>query len=127
MPTFNQIVLSGTASYPPDDGQAAVPVQFGYSGQYTSVVDSKLVETGAGTRVVPFGSIGAPGAKVAVIEYEAAVGAAPVNLRFNGGTDNFELAPGGLLVWANPSPSIGITALSIVRTGDCSIRVRLFG
>ena len=127
MASTNPIVVQGTVSFPPDEGQSAVPVSFGYSGQYSSVVDSKLSMTGAGTQVVPFGTIGSPGAKAVLLEYEAAQGAAPVQLKFNGSADSIELAPGGTFLLASPAPATGITALSIVRTSDATIRVRLFG
>jgi hypothetical protein len=125
--TTNPFTLQGTLTLPPDEGAQQVPISFSLSGSFTSLLESRLVMTGAGTTVVPFGTVGTPGAKVLVIEYEAAVGAAPVQLNFNGGTDDIELAPGGLLVYASPVPVAGLTSLSIVRTTDAVIRVRLLG
>lgn len=127
MASTNSLVIQGTLTFPPDEGQAAVPIQFGLSTNYQSVLDTRLVDTGSGSRVVPFGSVGSPGAKAALIEFDATEGAAVVKLRFNGGTDEFELSPGGFLVWGSPNPAVGITSITIVRTTDVVIRVRLFG
>lgn len=127
MASTNQLVIQGTATFPPDEGAPAVPVAFGVSCQYSSVLDAKLVMTGSGSQVVPFGTVAAPGAKAALLEYEAAAGAAPIQVRFNGGTDSFELTPGGFLCWGNPAPAVGVTAITIVHAGDATVRVRLFG
>ncbi len=126
MPTTNQLVIQGSAMFPLDEGQPAASAPFAFTGTYTSVSDSKLVMTGSGTQVVPFGTVGAPGAKAMLVEFEAAVGAAVIQLRINGGTENLELAPGGFIVYASPSPAVGVTGLTIVRTTDATVRVRLF-
>ena len=127
MATTNAIVIQGTVQFPPDEGQPAVPVPFGLSSSYSSVVDSKLVMVGSGSQVVPFGTVGSPGAKAMLVEYEQQVGAPPVQLRINGGSDNLELSPGGFICLGSPAPAVGITSLTIVRTADATIRVRLFG
>lgn len=123
----NQLVIQGSAQFPPDEGQPAAASPFGYSGTYTSVTDTKLVMPGSGTQVVPFGTVGSPGAKAVVLEYESAQGASPIKLRFNSGTDELELAPGGFFVYASPTPAVGLTSMSIVRTTDATVRVRVFG
>lgn len=127
MASTNALAIQGTVTFPPDEGQAAVAVQFGLSSNYQSVLDSRLVMVGSGSQAVPFGSIIAPGAKAALIEYENVVGAAVISLRFNAGVENFELSPGGFLIWGSPNPTVGITAITIVRTTDAVVRVRLFG
>ncbi len=127
MASTNPLVIQGTASFPPDEGQTPVPVQFGYSGQYASVVDSKLNMVGSGTQVVPFGTIASPGAKAVLIEFELAQGAAPIQLKFNGSADSIELSPGGTFLLTSPAPATGITVLSIVHTADATVRVRIFG
>lgn len=123
----NPFKVSGTLSFPPDEGQQAVPVVFGLTGQYKSVLDTRLALVGSGTTVVPFGSVGAPGAKLALVEYEAEQGASPIQLKFNGGSDPLELSAGGFFSYGSPNPVTGITSMSIVRTGDATVRVRLFG
>ena len=127
MASTNQLVIQGSAQFPPDEGQPAAAAPFGFTGTYSSIADSKLVMTGAGSQAVPFGTVGGTGAKAMIVEYEAAQGAAAVQLRVNGGTDNIELTPGGFIVYASPNPAVGITALTIVRTTDATVRVRLFG
>jgi hypothetical protein len=123
----NPLVVQGTVSFPPDEGQQAVPVSFGYSGSYTQILDSRMALTGAGTTSVPFGGIGSPGVKFALLEYEADPVAAAVTVKFNGSADGIELQPGGLFLYANPAPGTSITAISLIRTADAVIRVRLFG
>lgn len=123
----NPLVIQGTVLFPPDEGQQPVPVAFGFTGQYTQIVDSRLALTGAGTTSVPFGGIGAPGIKAVLLEYEEDAVAAAVTVKFNGSTDGIELKPGGLILYTNPVPSTGITSISLVRTSDAVIRVRLFG
>lgn len=123
----NPAAIAGTLTSPPDDGVAAVPVQFGLQVAYVSEVESRLIMTGAGTTVVPFGTVAAPGAKIILVEYEPDVAALPISLKFNGGSEVIELKPGGFLAYGNPDPTAGITALSLTRTGDAVVRVRLFG
>jgi len=123
----NPIIVQGTVQFPPDEGQQPVPVQFGFSGQYTQVVDSRLSLVGSGTTAVPFGSIDTPGVKVAIIEYEADPAADSILVKFNGSADGIELKPGGLILYTNPSPATSITEISLVRTTDGVVRVRLFG
>jgi len=123
----NPLVVQGTVQFPPDEGQQPVPVAFGYTGQYTQVIDARLSMVGAGSTSVPFGSIGAPGVKTVLLEYEADPAAAPITVKFNGSTDGIELQPGGILLYTNPLPSTGITSISLVRTSDAVVRARLFG
>lgn len=127
MASTNQLVIQGSVQFPPDEGQPAASAPFGFSGAYTSIADTKLVMVGSGSQAVPFGTVGSPGAKAMIVEFEAVQGAAAVQLRINGGTDSLELSPGGFLVYASPTPAVGITALTILRTTDATIRVRLFG
>ena len=123
----NPLVIQGTVLFPPDESQQPVPVQFGFSGQYTNVVDSRLVMVGAGVQAVPFGSLAAPGAKAFLLEYEADATAAAITVKFNGSADGIELKPGGVILYTNPSPGTGITQISLTRTTDGVVRARLFG
>lgn len=123
--SISPFVLQGTLSYPPDVNQQPVGIPFGANGTYTTLLDARLVMVGAGTEVVPFGTVA--GAKVLLIEYEVTTGAVAVQVNVNGGTDDIELSPGGFWAYSNPIPVVGITALSIVRTADAVIRVRLLG
>jgi hypothetical protein len=121
----NPFTVQGTLLFPPDEGQAQVSIPFGLSNQFTSVLDTRLNMTGAGTTAVPFGSVA--NAKLLLVEYEAAAGAAAINLNVNGGTDDLEISPGGMLLLASPTPQAGWASLSIVRTTDAVVRVRLLG
>jgi hypothetical protein len=123
----NPVILQGTVSFPPDEGQTPVPVTFGLSTTYTSDVEARLIMVGAGTTAVPFGTVGSPGAKVMLLEFEADPAAQPVQVKFNGGSETLELSPGGFLAYGSPNPGVGISSLSITRLGDAIVRVRLFG
>lgn len=123
----NPLVIQGTASFPPDEGKAPVAISFGANLNYKSILEARLDMVGAGSTSVPFGTVASPGAKAAIIEYDQTENAQAVQLRFNAGSDNFELTPGGILIWVNPNPAAGITALTIVRLADAVVRVRLFG
>ena len=117
-------VIQGTVSYPPDQGQQQVSLPFGLSNQFVSLQDSRLVMTGVGTQDVPFGSI--ENAKMLLVEYEAG-GTASVQLHINGSTDGIEMQPDGVLLYGNPNPQAGISELSIERTADATVRVRILG
>lgn len=123
----NPAVISGTLTSPPDEGVNPTPVQFGLSISYVSEVESRLIMTGSGSQAVPFGTVGAPGAKLILLEYEPDPVAAPILVKFNGGVETIELAPGGFIAYGNPTPGSGITSLTLVRTTDAVVRVRLFG
>ena len=82
------------------------------------------VLTGSGVQVVDFGSVA--DAKAIFVEV-ASDAAAPINLRFNGGTDDHEVAAGGFYAASNPVPATGVSALSIVYTADAKVTVRILG
>lgn len=120
-------VLNGSLQYPPDEGAPPVTVQFGITAQGQSQEGGRMTLTGTGTKVIPFGTVGSPGAKGVLIEYLPQPGGVPVNVTFNGGTDALEISPGGFLAIGNPAPTAGITSLSIAYTADCQLRVQLLG
>lgn len=117
--------VQGSLQYPPDDGQAQLSVPFGLSNSFTSLLDTKLNLSGTSTTTVPFGSVAA--AKLLLVEFEAAQGAQPVQLSFNGGTDELELSPGGILLLASPTPQAGVTALTVAHTSAATVRIRILG
>lgn len=125
--TSISFVLGGTLQYPPDEGAAPVTVTFGITAQGASQEGGRMTLVGAGTKVIPFGTVGSPGAKGILIEYLPQAGGVPINVTFNGGTEPVEIAPGGFLALGNPVPVAGITSLSIVYTADCQLRVQLLG
>ena len=112
--------FSGTLSYPPDAGQPSADRDFSQSGSFNSKIEAELDLTGAGTQVVDFGSATKP--KAILVEVRAD-SAAPVNLRWSGGAEDMEVAPGGFVAISSPSPSTGITALSIVHTDAAKVDV----
>ncbi len=125
--TSNSLVVQGSLQFPPDEGAPAAQVSFGFSGPYTQFLDTRLVMVGAGSQAVPFGSIISPGVKAFLVEYEPQVGGLPVSIRLNGSSDGVEITPNGTLLHINPTPNTGITSMTLVRTADAVVRVRLFG
>lgn len=116
--------LQGSFTYPPDDGQPVATRAFSQSGNFSHRSESDYSLTGVGTQVVSLGSL--PAVKAALIEV-APTSLAPVIVTFNGGTDPVEIAPGGFLAYSNPTPSAGITALSIDYTNTTRVQVYLLG
>jgi hypothetical protein len=114
----------GSLVYPPDAGQPAATRAFSISGNYDVKAEFDFELVGAGTQVVDFGSVA--DAKAILVEV-ASDAAAPVNLRFNGGTDDHEISASGFYASANPTPSTGISALSLVHTGDAKVTVYILG
>lgn len=117
-----QLQLAADQSLPPD------PVPFNFSSQFLSKEESVLNLVGAGSIAVPFGSVGAPGAKGLLIRYDAPQsGALPVFCTINGGTMPLEISPGGMLLWFNPNPSAGALTLSLAFTASCQLRIWILG
>jgi len=106
-------------------GQPPTPLPFGLSGAFSSLMSERLIMSGAGTEDVSLGTI--VGAKLLLLEYVAAEGAAAITLHINGSTDGLELSPGGVLLYGSPNPTIGLTALSIERTVAAEVLVHVLG
>lgn len=122
-------LLSGALELPPDAGQPVAQVPFSGAGSFQSKAEVELNILGAGSTLVPFGTIGAPGAKAVLVEVDSNSSGDPVNLRFNGAgvAGQLELAPGGILAFFNPTPVTGLTAMEIVSTTANRVRVRVLG
>lgn len=116
--------LAGSLDYPPDDGQPVGKRVFSQSGSFDSKSEVDLILTGTGTHEVGFGTV--VGAKAILLEV-ASSSLASVNVRFNGGTDDVEIAPGGFFAYSNPVPDSGIESMSIVYTMDARVQLRILG
>jgi hypothetical protein len=125
--TQTPIVFSGTLQDPADQSLPPDPIPFNFSGQYTQKSAGVLNLTGSGTIAIPFGTIGAPGAKLFCLRYDAGQqGAQAVLLTLNGGNQPEELTPGGMKVTADPAPTAGITAASLAYTAPCQVRYWIY-
>ena len=118
--------LAADQSLPPD------PIPFNASGNYNSQSGGLLNLSGSGSVAVPFGTVPVSGpqigAKLLAIRYDAnQQGAQSVLVTINGSTPPLEIAPGGFIVWINPSPAAGVTACSISYTASCNLRVWVLG
>jgi hypothetical protein len=121
--------FQGALNLPGDTGLVAESIPFNFSSAFGSKIIDGLQLAGSGTFVVNFGTIASPGAKFIAIRVEPDVAAAPVNLRWNGGgsSGQVEVAPGGFLILASPTPVAGITALSLVYTTNVTVSIWGFG
>jgi hypothetical protein len=117
--------IEAKLSLPPDDGAVPADIDTLVGGTYTSKVDVELAFTGSDPQNVPFGTLSSAGAKVVYLEYKQ--GTAPINVRFNDGIVDMELAVGGCIAYVNPTPSSGITSLAIIHTAAGTARVVLLG
>ena len=122
--------FSGSLNFPPDAGQQAIAIAMAMSGVVDSTEPGVVLKlTGSGTRVLDLGTLPAAGLKGLLIKLDAAVGAVPIKVQFNGGgaPGASEISPGGFLAIGSPNPVAGITAISIVFTADSTVRVWVLG
>lgn len=119
--------LSAIVTLPPDEGQPVGNRDLVASGSFTHKMEAKLNISGAGTTVVPFGTIPSTGAKILMVDYPVTTPSdPPINLLVNGGVVGIPISPGGGTVMSSPNPTgSGITSLSIVATGAGTVKVTL--
>lgn len=121
--------FSGTLKVPLDLGIPEEMLNVAFASAYDQYCLSKMDLVGAGTKSVPFGNLGAPGAKFVLIKVDASATAAPVQLRWNGGgaLGQQEIAPGGFLLLGSSVPVAGMTSLDVVFTTNVTVRALVFG
>lgn len=120
--TEAKLNLPGTPGLPVD------AILFAMQGQYGSKIEFEFdLPITAGTQAVNFGTLPSTGVKAALIYYEPASGAPPVAIVINGGNQPIELSTGGFFLYASPSPSVGITSMSVTHTAAGKIRGWLLG
>lgn len=119
--------FDSTLNFPPIDGRPAIPWPFNIASQYKSREIHDLYFAGAGTQVIPMGTIAAPGAVFVLVEHVAVAGAATILVKYNGAETGKELAPGGFDIYFNPAPSAGITSISFDYTALGRVRSWIFG
>jgi hypothetical protein len=119
--------FSGSLDYPPDVGQPVAKRAFSGSDNFRSKGELNLDLVGAGTHTVGMGTIPAAGVKGILVEVDITQSAAAIQLRINGGTEDWEVSPGGFMAYFSPTPVAGITAIDIVHTTDVCVRVRFVG
>jgi hypothetical protein len=116
--------LSGLLVYPPDDGQPNASRDLSGSGSFSSKVEAELNLVAPGTTVVGMGTIA--NARVVLVEVGVlASNPAPINVRLNGGTDDIEISPGGSWLYYNPTPTNGISAISVTNTDSKRVKVTI--
>lgn len=111
-----------------DDGKPQVEHTAQGDGQFTTLAAGTLTVLGASTTPVPFGTTPAAGAKAVQLEYLAdAVNLQPIQVTFNGGTDQMEISPGGSITYHNPNPVAGLTGMTLAHTTNGTVNYRVLG
>lgn len=119
-------VLESTLQLPGAPGLELDSIAARLEASYDSKAEFEFkFPSSAGSQSVNFGTLPAGGAKAVFVHYELAT-AAPVVLVTVGGS-TVELSSGGFLALGSPSPSAGITTMSIAYTGAGRVRVWLLG
>lgn len=117
-----QLLLPSDPSLPPS------PIPFAGQSNFSNLADVVLSLTGSGTKTVPLGSIPTAGVIGLLIKVDPiATGPAPIYLTINGGNQPLEISPGGGLLYFNPNPTAGITAMSVAFTVNCTVRIWAVG
>ena len=112
--------IQASLNYPPDVGQVVASRAVSQAGNFDSKVEYEYVFTVEGTQVVDLGSV----AKATAIMVEVGADSSdPISLVFNDGAEPIEISPGGFVAISSPTPSVGITALSIVHGDDAKVNV----
>lgn len=120
--------FTGTLQLPADATLPPDPIPFVGASGAQSIAQEVLTLTGAGTQVVPFGTVGGAGAKGVFVRYDAQSGAQPIQLLLNGSTQNpIELSPGGMLAYVSPAPTAGLQSLSVSYASGCQVRIWVLG
>jgi len=102
---------------------------------YVTKSEDEVPLSGAGTYnvdVAMFASLAGIGAKFISVEVQAdaspAAAAVMVQVNAGGATGQFELAPGGFLIYSNPDPTAdGVLSMELVHTADATVIIRVFG
>lgn len=122
------VSVAATLQFPSDASLPPDQVPFNAAVNVVSAQpDMTLNVSGSGSVVVPFGTVGSPGAKLVAVRYDPQQGASPILLTINSSITPVELTPGGFLLYISPNPAAGITALSIAYTASCQIKVWIAG
>lgn len=127
-PAVQPVAFAGAFQLAADQSLPQDAIPFNVATQFVALQESVLNLVGSGTQAVPFGTVGAPGAKGLLIRYDGnQSGAVPVEVTINGSSVPLEISPGGMLVWFNPNPAAGATTASIAFTAACQLRVWVLG
>jgi hypothetical protein len=120
------VKVSVSLELPGAPGLAFQTIPLVFSGQYDHKMESELVfPASAGSTSIPFGSIPVTGAKCVILYYEADTASLPILITVNGGTEPIQMTQGGFYVYVAPSPTDGITSLSVSYTGAGRLRAWL--
>lgn len=113
------LAVTGRLTAPLEDGQAAAPMDLGFTINYTQKVCDDLVFASTVTdQAIGLGTLATGGAKAFILK--CTLGSCTIKM--NGGTDVITLALGGYLLYANPLAG-QLTALTITTTGAATLKI----
>ena len=125
MATPTPFTFAGQLGLPSDPSLPGTPaIPFNFADSANAQGGGVFNVTGSGSVVVPFSGIAY--AKAVLVRYDAQTGAQPITLALNG-TNPVSLPPGGMFLWFAPSPTAGLSSLTIAHTASCQIRVWVLG
>lgn len=120
MPLGIPFTVTSSLAFSPDGVAPSSTQSQSATGTYDQKDDDQLSLTGAGTATL---TLKGP-AKALQISVDPSTTAAEINVQLNSsGNDDIEIAPGGHVQIFNPIPNVGITALDIVYTTSCVVKV----
>lgn len=118
--------LQGTLSLPAAVGLAPSPIVASFAAAFESKVELEYVfGESPGTQEVDFGTLSNSGTKCVFLVYEADSGTVNVDVTINGADTPVPLSPGGFFLLGAPSPSDGVTSISLAHGGIGRVRVYL--
>lgn len=126
--------VTGAVAYPLATGlfPATPPTSAIVGITYTAAVTyPSLTFTGTQTHAIDLATMPAAGLRALFVSFDAVDASnvpviTPVTVNFTPGGSQ-ELTPGGVLVFASPTPAAGITAISIASTANAVLHVAAFG
>jgi len=115
--------ISGSFNFPEAPGlpQDAIPI--GLTGQFTQRAEFIYTLSGSGTKVVDLGTIVSPGVKALLIQNDLITSGPSIGVKLNGSSVPVEVSSGGFVLLGSPTPSSGVTSVSIDFTGTCTVRI----
>ena len=120
--------FEGSLVCPKERELHGVPVPFLAHAQFDSKVEYVLdLPPASAEQELDFGTIPGVGAKMVAVIYEQGAKATSVLLKINEGAGQLELTPGGFFVFHSPTPSEGITALSVAHRAAGRLRIWIMG
>lgn len=120
--------ITGSLSFVPDSGLAALAIPLLVSGQFDESVSLKLDIAAAGDTTVPVAGLGSgTGLKALLVKLDAGSVVSPIIVKLNGAVTGAEVSGGGFVLISNPTPTSGVTAVVVTAGSACTVRAWALG